>query len=65
MTAFAFGLALGLLLNRQSKKPLLRFPLRCWFLGHSPMDFGDYKCPRCYLIRDEYSGRMESTFWTT
>lgn len=65
MTLFFVGLSLGLLINRQGKKPLLRFPLRCWFFGHSidtvaAADHGDV-CKRC---QSYVYAREENTFWT-
>lgn len=59
MIGFWIGLSIGLLLHRQSKKPLLRFPLQCWFLGHR-VDASDM-CERCSLLG---GGRFDNTFWT-
>lgn len=60
MTGFFIGLSIGLLINRYSKKPLLQWPLRCWFLGHV-LD-KDEICERCRLYDP---GRWGSTFWTS
>jgi len=75
MMWFWAGLALGLLLHRQGNKPLLRFPLRCWFFGHVIEPEPAFECPRCHryhggykakALADYYWGaRFESTFWTT
>jgi hypothetical protein len=65
MTWFFGGLCLGLLLNRQSKKPLLRFPLACWFLGHEWSGEEGYDvCNYCRLLGDGAGGRFHNTFWT-
>lgn len=66
MTFFLLGLSLGLLLNRQSKKPLLHFPLRCWFFGHGwqPETRDWQSCARCHLWMDEPRNRFSETFWT-
>lgn len=74
MTWFWAGLALGLFVHRQGSKPLLRFPLRCWFLGHQIEPEPAYECPRCayyhggykadWLKEHYWSTRLQNTFWT-
>ena len=71
--AFVIGILVGLLLARMKGRPLLRFPLHCWFLGHRPQrnwatpdDY--YQCRRCRLylgLAREPVNRWVQTFWTT
>lgn len=62
MLGFFIGLSLGLLIHRQGHRPLLRFPLRCWFFGHT---WGDYDCIRCHHYDpDPHDSKFVNTFWT-
>ena len=67
---FFAGLSLGLLLHRQSQKPLLRFPLRCWFMGHVrgkevkySSAMSDWMCSRCHYMC--FTNKLDNTFWTS
>ena len=64
MTTFFIGLSLGLLINRYSKKPLVQWPLGCWFLGHRLSKDTYWVCQRCrFQYQDEWD-RWTRTFWT-
>jgi len=75
MAYFFAGLSLGLLTARSAHKALLRFPLRCWFLGHvymagEPKPGAGKTCLRAHCGKwcdpyEYWSDRFENTFWTT
>ena len=63
MTGFFIGLSLGLLLHRKGHKPLLQFPIRCWFLGHR-YDPQRSMCKTCRGYMEDEDDKWNRTFWT-
>jgi hypothetical protein len=68
MTGLLMGAAIVLLTraidSRQGARPILRYPLRCWFLGHSFAPSNYHICSRCQTLGRVDVGRFYSTFWS-